>query len=330
MGHYQFIMEDNRPVKAYKNSDFLASRTARNIRILCEHEETEDRMHRMNVGANIMVFGSARSLSEGDWAIKKADLLAKIADVTDAKEKASLESQLERHEKLYKMTPYHEKTEEVGRLLTQWAMDPDNRDVIRAIVESVDSETAKYCNFDDLEKESPLVLCTGGGPGLMEAANKGAASIPNGRSMGMGVSLPFENKLNEYVSPGMGFEFHYFFTRKFWMVYYTSGIIATPGGVGTLDELFEVMTLKQTGKISRDIPIVLFGAEYWKNLINFDLMVEWGVIASKDRDQILYTESAQEAVDHIVSALKKEADLHWSKKAAESGAEKKTCFKSCV
>lgn len=322
-------MESNKPIKAYKNLNFLNSRAARNIRILCEHEETEERLKRLNVGANIMIFGSARSLSEEKWALKKVELEEKISAATEEKVKEDLNVQLVRHQKLYWMVQYHDKTEELGRLLTEWSLAPENRETVRALVESVDPDNLINCDFEN-ENESPLLVCTGGGPGLMEAANKGAASVSGGRSMGMGVSLPFENKLNQYITPDLSFEFHYFFTRKFWMVYYTCGIIATPGGVGTLDELFEVMTLKQTGKITRDIPIVLFGEEYWRKLIDFDLMVECGVVAAKDRDQVFYTDDPKVAVEYIVSHLKKEAENMIMKKAELEGENKKACYNSCI
>ncbi|CAM9423448.1 unnamed protein product [Discosporangium mesarthrocarpum] len=152
----------------------------------------------------------------------------------------------------------------------------------------------------------------------MEAANKGASRVPKAKNMGMGISLPFEagktgegsggirggvTSLNEFVTDELAFEFHYFFTRKFWMVYHCQALIVAPGGFGTLDELFEVLTLKQTGKVQKNLPVVLFGKTYWEKIINWQALVDYGTIAQDDVDELFFTDDANEAFNHLVKCL---------------------------
>ena len=143
---------------------------------------------------------------------------------------------------------------------------------------------------------------SGGGPGIMEAVNRGAHDAKC-KSVGMGISLPFEQHNNKYITPELDFEFHYFFTRKFWFSYLAKALIVMPGGFGTLDELFEILTLIQTGKINKKLPIVLFGKDYWQKLINFDVLVEFGTINKKDLDLFFLTSSVDDAFEFITSSL---------------------------
>jgi len=153
------------------------------------------------------------------------------------------------------------------------------------------------------EASLPVYVCTGGGPGFMEAANRGAADVKGGKSIGMGITLPFETGLNPYVSPELAFEYHYFFTRKFWMAFHMQALVVAPGGFGTMDELFELLTLKQTGKMQRSFPVVLFGKKYWKSIINWDTIGDYGVINPSDVDELLFTDDVDEAFSFIVGAL---------------------------
>jgi hypothetical protein len=127
----------------------------------------------------------------------------------------------------------------------------------------------------------PLLVCSGGGPGIMEAANKGAA-LAGGRTVGLNIGLPHEQRPNPYITPELCFEFHYFFMRKLWFAHLARALIAFPGGFGTIDELFEILTLAQTRKIDRSIPVFLYGSAYWKEVINFDALVRHGTIAAED------------------------------------------------
>lgn len=137
-------------------------------------------------------------------------------------------------------------------------------------------------------KGKNFVICTGGGPGIMEAANRGAARA-GGKSIGMNISLPHEQYPNPYISPELSFLFHYFFMRKFWLVYQAKAVLAFPGGYGTLDELFETLTLIQTEKMQKKhLPICLYGEDYWKNVINFEALIEEGAISSEDAQLFHY------------------------------------------
>lgn len=144
-------------------------------------------------------------------------------------------------------------------------------------------------------------ICSGGGPGIMEAVNRGAHEA-NCKSVGMGISLPFEQENNKYISPELDFEFHYFFTRKYWCVYLSKAFVIMPGGVGTLDELFEIITLIQTEKM-RPRPIVLFNKTFWSNVINFDYMINHGTVSAKDKDLFIMTDSVDHAAAHVINNM---------------------------
>lgn len=148
-----------------------------------------------------------------------------------------------------------------------------------------------------------LVVCTGGAGGFMEAANRGAADVPGGRSIGMGISLPFESGLNPYVTPELAFEYHYFFTRKLCMAFHMQALVVAPGGFGTCDEMFEMMTLKQTGKMQSNLPIVLLGRAYWKRVINWNAFYEAGTIKRDDVDSLFFTDDVDEAFNYITQRL---------------------------
>ncbi len=147
-----------------------------------------------------------------------------------------------------------------------------------------------------------FIVCSGGGPGIMEAANRGA-SRARGLSIGLGISLPFEQTNNEFVSRELGFEFHYFFMRKFWFVYLARALVVFPGGFGTMDELFEVLTLLQTRKASRPRPVVLFDRRFWENVVGWKTLLEWGVISPEDLDLFRMVDTVDEAFDHLTSEL---------------------------
>jgi len=151
----------------------------------------------------------------------------------------------------------------------------------------------------------------------MEAANRGASMVKGGRSIGMGISLPFETGLNPYVTPELAFEYLYFFTRKFCMAYYMQALVAAPGGFGTMDELFELMTLKQTGKMNREMPIVLFGKKYWQTVVNWQALAEFGVISQKEVDDLLFTDSVGEAFHFITSRLQQQQQVAQGQEVAQ-------------
>ncbi len=147
-----------------------------------------------------------------------------------------------------------------------------------------------------------FIVCSGGGPGIMEAANRGA-SRARGLSMGLGISLPQEQQINDFVSRELAFEFHYFFMRKFWFVYLARALVVFPGGFGTMDELFEVLTLVQTHKVHRPRPIVLFDRSFWDSIINFDALLDWGVLDADDRRLFRIVDTVDEAFTHLTEEL---------------------------
>ena len=158
-------------------------------------------------------------------------------------------------------------------------------------------------SIDLKDKQRRFIITSGAGPGIMEAANEGASKA-GGITMGLGITLPFEQSNNKWISKELDFSFHYFFMRKFWFLYLAKGIVVWPGGVGTLDELFEVLTLIQTKKIKKELPIVLFDTEFWNTLINWDFLVEKKVIDKEDLDLFLITDSIDEAFEFLTSSIK--------------------------
>lgn len=182
------------------------------------------------------------------------------------------------------MCEYFDKTTELCRRLTEFAMEGT-----------------------DERKRQRFQICTGGGPGFMEAANRGAAMVPGATNIGMGISLPFESHVNKYVTDELAFEYHYFFTRKFWMVYNCHALIVAPGGVGTMDELFEILNLKETGKISKDLPIVLFGATFWRTIVNWEAMIAFGELSRADYESMCITDSEEEAFQFVKEKLEQTA-----------------------
>jgi uncharacterized protein (TIGR00730 family) len=147
-----------------------------------------------------------------------------------------------------------------------------------------------------------LVVCSGGGPGIMEAANRGAA-LAGGRSIGLNISLPQEQRPNDYITPELCFEFHYFFMRKLWFAHLAHALIAFPGGFGTLDELFEILTLAQTRKLDRMIPVLLYGRAYWEEIINFDALARHGTIEAADLKLFEYVDEPRAAFEQLKSRV---------------------------
>jgi uncharacterized protein (TIGR00730 family) len=176
------------------------------------------------------------------------------------------------------MSRYYEDAVELAKLLTTWSRG--------------------------LKEKNRLVISSGGGPGIMEAANKGA-KLAGGRSVGLNISLPFEQTSNPYVSDGLDFEFHYFFMRKLWFVYLSKAMVMFPGGFGTFDELFEVLTLVQTRKLKKKVTVLLYGRDHWEKTVNFENLVHLGLIGAEDLKLFKFAETPQEAFDCIVSDLRK-------------------------
>ncbi len=256
--------DSNGPGKAYKNEEFIDSRDARPLRILAEYLEPEARFKRQHVHDTIVFFGSARILSQEDANAALASAKAEGGNVRRA------QMQL-------RMARYYEDARTLAHRLSKWSMN-------------LDSHERRY------------LVCTGGGPGIMEAANRGASEA-NALNIGLTISMPMEEFDNAYVTRDLSFEFHYFFMRKFWFSYMAKAVVVMPGGFGTMDELFELMTLIQTLKMKKRPPIVLFGTEFWSKVLNLEALAEFGTIDEKDLDLYLRTDSVDAAFDFITAEL---------------------------
>ncbi len=270
-------MENKRlePVRAYKNMEFITSSDGRIIRILAEFLEPKHRFEKNKIYDTIVFFGSARTKSPEEAKKALETVQKRIAQVAGEPDSA-LREELDYAKRQLFLANYYDDAVELARRLTEWSKSLDS--VYR------------------------FVVCSGGGPGMMEAANKGAIDA-KGMSVGLNISLPMEQGSNPYISPELNFEFHYFFMRKFWFVYLAKGLVIFPGGFGTLDELFEVLTLIQTEKVKKKLPIVVYGSEYWNEIINIDNMVKYGVISKADRDLIKFCDSVDEAFDYLKGEL---------------------------
>lgn len=260
--------------KAYKNSEFLGSRDARTIRILAEYLEPESRFRRLNVKDTIVFYGSARMI-DGETARKNYELCQ-----TQMAQHPTAENQQKFHEAevRLKMSRYYDEARELARLLTRWSIGLEN-------------------------SHHRFLICSGGGPGIMEAVNRGAADVPGGKSIGLNISIPEEQSPNDFITPELNFEFHYFFMRKFWFVYLAKALVIFPGGFGTMDEFWEVLTLLQTGKIQKKMAVVLYGNEYWSKVINFQSMVEHLVISQDDLKLFHVCNTPQEAFGYLRDRL---------------------------
>jgi len=264
------------PLKAYKNLEFLSSPDARAIRMLAEFLEPSGRLRRAGIRDTIVFFGSAR-LKPRNAALKefrKVELLL-------AKKQKNYSAYFRRFQEAkadLEMSRYYEDAVQLAKLLTQWSKK--------------------------LFHLSRFVVCSGGGPGIMEAANKGAREA-GGRSVGLNISLPFEQVPNKYISKELNFEFHYFFMRKFWFVYLSKALVVFPGGFGTFDELMEVLTLLQTRKLRKKITVVLYGKEFWEKILNFDELIRMRLISASDLDLFSYANSPEEAFRMLVRELRR-------------------------
>jgi len=253
-----------RAIKAYENEGFLNSMDARPLRILSEYIEPETRFRELRVRDTVVFFGSARIVPR---------------DVAESEVAAAErgEGSLEAARTRLAMSRYYEDTRELAYRLTEWSKNLPGTD-------------------------RRFVVCSGGGPGIMEAANRGASEA-RGENVGLNISLPFEQTENPYITRRLAFEFHYFFMRKFWFTYLAKAMVIMPGGFGTLDEFMEMVTLVQTRKIRKPLPIVLYGTEYWDEVLNFEPMVRQGMISPEDLGLFFRTNSVEEAFEHLTREL---------------------------
>src|SRR5438128_6547345 len=258
---------------AYQNEPFLNSPDGRILRILAEYAEPLSRFRREQIQDTVVFFGSARFHSRLDAQKNLVGIEA------NAGEGASLEQQIQLKRALasVNMARYYEDARRLAFLLTQWSIH------IRA-------------------RRRRFVVTTGGGPGIMEAANLGAQEA-GGKTIGLNINLPAEQAPNSYITPSLNFEFHYFFMRKFWFAYLAKALVIFPGGFGTLDELFEILTLAQTEKLAKKILVVIYGKDYWSRILNMDAMVDAGTISPGDVDLFRFVDSPEEGFEALRDGL---------------------------
>jgi len=273
---------DKKICKAYENLGFLHSHEARPIRVLCELIESGKKLQDQKVESTIVFLGSARSKSAKQAERTLSDLKAEYPE--ESKQTKGQKALLQKAESLALLSKYYDQAEELAKKLSQWS----------------------YKNFPE---DKRVYVCSGGGPGMMEAANKGANEAGS-KSVALGISLPFEQGVNQFATPELSFEFHYFFIRKFYFLYHAKTVIVFPGGFGTMDELFEVLTLIQTKKVSKDIKIYLYGKDFWEGLINFEHFVKWGVISPEDLNLFQIVDDVGSAYELITSDLQAKANDH--------------------
>ena len=254
--------------KAYENEDFLNSADARILRILAEFLEPQGKFKKHNVADTIVFFGSARLLPK-DQAVKALNKF----NTLDPKKTKGFAEKLRAAQHAVLMSDYYEDAVKLSKRLTEWSL-------------GFNSSSNRF------------IICTGGGPGIMEAANKGA-KLAGGISIGLNISIPFEQFVNKYVSPDLSFEFHYFFMRKFWFAYLAKALIVFPGGFGTMDEFFEIMTLVQTGKIKKKLLMVVYDEKYWRSIINLQNLHNNGMINKEDLSLFSFCNTVDEAFNLI-------------------------------
>lgn len=275
---------------AYENPAFLNSPDGRLIRIMSEYAEPLARFRRERIRDTVVFFGSARfraldvathdlELLERPYANRPAphhEQPAKGAELDDCD---ANELKCRRAEAAVEMARYYEDARKLARMLTEWSMTLKGR-------------------------QRRFVVTSGGGPGIMEAANRGARDA-GGPTIGLNIKLPFEQVPNPYITPALNFEFHYFFMRKYWFAYLAKALVVFPGGFGTLDEAFEILTLEQTEKLAKKITVIIYGREYWKSVINLNVLVDKGAIAPGDLELFHFADTPEEAFALLQEGLTK-------------------------
>ena len=295
---------DSAPL-AYENPDFLNSPDGRLVRILSEYQEPMARFRRERIQDTVVFFGSARFHAHEvtSQALKQIELLENTGSTTPAppeEQPASPDEvatggasaqKLRLAEAAVEMSRYYEDARVLAGMVSKWAMGLPGR-------------------------RHRYVITSGGGPGIMEAANRGAYEA-GAKTIGLNIKLPFEQMPNPYITPALNFEFHYFFMRKYWFAYLAKALVVFPGGFGTLDEMFEILTLAQTKKLAKKITVVIYGSSYWNSVINLDVLAEKGAIAMKDCELFRFADTPEQAFELLRAGLE-ESEREWQ---AERGRQ---------
>lgn len=273
---------------AYENQVFLNSPDGRLFRILSEYSEPLARFRREHIQDTVVFFGSARfraldeashelELLENTGSEQPAPQEEQPARQPELEEGTASELRLRRAEAAVEMARYYEDARRLASMLTEWTKMLKSR-------------------------RHRFVVTSGGGPGIMEAANRGAYEA-GGKTIGLNIKLPFEQAPNRYITPSLNFEFHYFFMRKYWFAYMAKALVVFPGGFGTLDEMFELLTLAQTQKLAKKITVVIYGSAYWQSVLNLDVLVDKGAISPRDRELFQFVDTPEEAFAALKEGL---------------------------
>ncbi|HEX7158804.1 MAG TPA: TIGR00730 family Rossman fold protein [Edaphobacter sp.] len=273
---------------AYENSAFINSADGRILRILAEYQEPMARFRRERIQDTVVFFGSARfraldvarvqfELLENTGSTRPAPKEEQPIDIEEVEAEEVTGQKLLRAGAAIEMAAYYEDARKLAFMLATWAKTlpgPRHR----------------------------FVVTSGGGPGIMEAANRGAHEA-GAKTVGLNIKLPFEQEPNPYITPALNFDFHYFFMRKYWFAYLAKALVIFPGGFGTLDEMFEILTLVQTHKLAKKITVVIYGSSYWKSVINLDILAEKGAIAVSDLDLFHFADTPEQAFELLKNGL---------------------------
>jgi len=289
---------------AYLNPEFLNSPDGRLLRILSEYQEPLSRFRREKIQDTVVFFGSARFASLPD-AQNALTILEKPGSAKPAppeqqpggKDSDALQAALKRAHAGVEMARYYEEARRLAAMLTEWTLTLPG-------------------------KRHRFVVTSGGGPGIMEAANRGAREA-GGKTIGLNIRLPFEQYPNPYITPELNFEFHYFFMRKYWFAYLAKALVVFPGGFGTLDEFFEILTLAQTHKLAKKILVIVYGREYWNRVLNLEALADAGTISPEDVNGFTMVDTPEEAFEVLKEGLTKH-HLQPAKQAEEGPEIAKT------
>ena len=279
---------------AYQNQDFLSSPDGRVFRMLAEYQEPMTRFRRERIQDTVVFFGSARfraldvashelELLENTGSCKPAPAEEQPARKEEVERGEASAQKLRLAEAAVEMSQYYEDARKLAGLVSRWAMTLPGR-------------------------RHRYVITSGGGPGIMEAANRGAYEA-GAKTIGLNIKLPFEQMPNPYITPELNFEFHYFFMRKFWFAYLAKALVVFPGGFGTLDEMFELLTLAQTQKLAKRITVLIYGSSYWKSVIDLDVLADKGAISRKDLELFQFADTPEQAFELLKAGLIEDLQL---------------------
>jgi uncharacterized protein (TIGR00730 family) len=294
---------------AYENPGFLNSADGRLIRIMSEFLEPLSRFRREQIQDTVVFFGSARfrgrdeadhalELLENTGSTRPAPSEEQPAKATEIAAGEATDLQRKRAVAAVEMARYYEDARRLAQLFTRWARNIPSR-------------------------KHRFVVTSGGGPGIMEAANRGAREA-GGKTIGLNIRLPFEQAPNPYITPSLNFEFHYFFMRKLWFAYLSKALVVFPGGFGTLDEMFEILTLAQTQKLAKKITVVVYGKEYWSKVLKLDALVDAGAISPKDIELFQFADTPEQAFDILRRGLTENYLVAEAAAATQRAAERES------